>query len=290
MVPMLDADLVLPARSLVGECPMWWARAGLLAWVDPPQQVVHLTDPDSGRDDVVHLGVDVSAVAPAASDRLVVAVPDGCGLLDPTTRELVQLARVELPTPGRFNDGACDPAGRFWAGTFAWDLAPGAGRLYRFEPDGTAVCVLDGITVSNGMRWSPDGAVFYYIDSMTNSVDAFAFDVDRGTITDRRVAVSLPEGGADGMTVDSDGCLWVARWGHGEVNRFTPQGRLDRTVRVPVRYVTSCEFGGPDLDVLYITTSSSAGGDPSTMDPAPAGGLFACRPGVSGLSAREFAG
>jgi sugar lactone lactonase YvrE len=290
VVHVFDAELVLDARSLVGECPMWWPEARRLVWVDPPRHAVHLTDLD-GQDDVeVPLGVDVSAVAPAAGHRLVVAVPDGIGLLDPQSTVFTRLARVELPAPGRFNDGACDPAGRFWAGTFARDLSPGAGRLYRFDAYGHADCVLDGITVSNGMRWSADGRVFYYIDSMTNSVDAFTFDVDSGSITDRRVAVELPEGGADGMTVDADGCLWVARWGLGKVDRFTPEGRLDRTIRVPVRYVTSCEFGGPDLDVLYITTSSSPGGDPTTIEAAPAGGLFACRPGPTGVAARAFAG
>ena len=290
MAAVIDADLVLDARSLVGECPMWWPAESALVWVDPPRHVVHVTDPSTGHDREITLATDVSAVAPAMSGGFVVAVADGIGLLDPYTHAFRRLGAVALAPPGRFNDGACDPAGRFWAGTFAWDLAPGGGALYRFAHDGAATRVLGGVTVSNGMRWSPDGRVFYYIDSMTGSVDAFAFDAERGAIADRRSVVALADGGADGMTVDAEGCLWVALWGHGVVNRYTPEGALDRTVRVPTRYVTSCEFGGADLDVLYITSSASASGDPNAMEPAPAGAVFACRPGVRGLPARTFAG
>jgi sugar lactone lactonase YvrE len=287
-VTTIDAELILDARAAVGECPMWWAERSLLVWVDPPRRAVHLTDPHTAADRVVLLDLEVSAVAPAGGD-LVVAVEDGIGLLDPDDGTFRRLVKVPLDPPGRFNDGACDPAGRFWAGTFAWDLAPGAGALYRFDADGTATRVLDGITVSNGLRWSPAGDVLYYIDSMAGSVDGFAFDTATGTIGARHVVVPLPDGGADGMTVDAEGGLWVALWGHGEVRRFTPDGRLDRTVRVPSRHVTSCEFGGPDLDVLYLTSSASPTGASDSSEPSPAGGLFACRPGVSGLPARPFA-
>lgn len=288
MVHTVDAELLLDVQAQVGECPVWWRERAALVWVDPPRRVVHVTDVAARTDREVVLPVEVSAIAPAATGGFVVAVEDGVGRLDLDSGELVRICTVALDAPGRFNDGACDPAGRFFAGTFAWDLSPGRGVLYRFDPDGNATRVLAGITVSNGMRWSPSGDVFYYVDSMANSVDAFAYDASLGTLRDRRVFVSLPKGGADGITVDADGGVWVALWGHGEIHRYGADGRHDRTVRVPTRYVTSCEFGGAALDVLYITSSAVPMGDVACPEPRPAGALFRCRPGVVGLPARRF--
>jgi sugar lactone lactonase YvrE len=287
-VTVIDAGLLLDAHADVGECPTWWGARNLLAWVDPPRRVVHLTDPTTLDDRTVELESEVSALAPATDGRLVVAIEDGAGMLDVDTGAFTRLATVTLAQPGRFNDGACDPAGRFWAGTFSRKLTPGAGALYRFDAQGGVTRVLDGVTVSNGMRWSPDGGTFYYIDSMRNSVDAFTFDVDEGTLRDRRVLIPLRKGGGDGMTVDADGCLWVALWGHGEVRRFTPDGRHDRSVRVPAPNVTSCEFGGPALDTLYITSACTVGGPKQPKQPRPAGAVFVCTPGVTGLPARPF--
>ena len=285
-VPVIDAALLLDVHAQLGESPTWWAERGVLAWVDITQRVVHLTDPTTLDDRVVTLESEVSALAPATDGRLVVAIEDGIGLLDVDSGEFTRLATVDHPLPSRFNDGACDPAGRFWVGTFARKMTAGAGALYRFDAHGVVAQVLDDITVSNGMRWSPDGGTFYYIDSMRNAVEAFDFDADEGTLRDRRVAVDLPGGGGDGMTVDRDGGIWVARWGFGVVHRFTSDGRLDRTVRVPATYVTSCEFGGPALDMLYITSASVGSGQ--GVEPCPAGSLFVCRPGVAGLPARPF--
>lgn len=284
----IDAELLLGCQAHVGECPVWWPERNALVWVDPPRRVVHVTDVTTRDDREVLLPLEVSAVAPAVGGRFVVAVEDGIGLLDLDTGAFERVGTLAPDPPGRFNDGACDPAGRFLAGTFAWDLAPGAGALYRFEPDGAVTRLLDGVTVSNGMRWSPDGRVFYYVDSMTGTVDAFDYDTATGTLHDRRAAITLPDGGADGITVDAEGGVWVALWGHGEIRRYLPDGRHERTVRVPTRYVTSCEFGGPALDVLYITSSAVPMSDVAAIEPRPAGALFVCKPGVVGLPARTF--
>jgi sugar lactone lactonase YvrE len=292
MPKRVEAELFLDVHAHVGECPLWWPERDSLVWVDPPRRVVHVTDTVAGSDREVTLDGEVSAVAPAQSGAFVVAVEDGIGLLDLDTGAFERISTLVPDPAGRFNDGACDPAGRFLAGTFAWDMSPQAGALFRFDPDGSVARVLDGVTVSNGLRWSPDGEVMYYIDSMTGTVDAFRYDIDTGALHDRRALVTLPdadaEGGADGMTVDAEGGLWVAVWGHGEIRRFTPDGRHDCTVGVPTRYVTSCEFGGPALDILYITSSAVPMGDPTAIEPRPAGALFACRPGVTGLPARRF--
>ncbi|MFF0450014.1 SMP-30/gluconolactonase/LRE family protein [Streptomyces sp. NPDC004609] len=178
----------------------------------------------------------------------------------------------------RFNDGGCDPDGRFYCGTMAYDVAPGRGSLLRLDTDGSVTRVLTGVTISNGLAWSPDTA--------TGRVDAFDYDTERG-LTARRTAVRIPDaaGLPDGLAVDAEGHLWVALWGGSAVHRYTPQGRLDAVVELPATQVTACAFGGPDLDRLYITTSRMG------LDPAAeplAGALFRADVGVPGLPAGAY--
>jgi sugar lactone lactonase YvrE len=156
------------------------------------------------------------------------------------------------------NDGACDPQGRFWAGTLADDHHDGGGALYRLERDGTIELMLDGLTISNGLGWSPDGETMYLVDSGPRVINAFAFDPDRGTISDRRTLVTVPEdiGAPDGMTVDADGDLWVAIYGGARVNRYTPDGLLRETYPLPAGQCTCCAFGGPGLHQLFVTTAT----------------------------------
>jgi sugar lactone lactonase YvrE len=289
-----DVDVVLDGSAACGECPGWWAERSRLTWVDAPRGEVHLFDPATGLDTHVTLDHDVGAVAPRSSGGLVAAVADGFAFVDPDTGAATPVATVSIDPPGRMNDGQCDPFGRFWAGTLAHGMVPGAGSLYRLDPDGTVTRVLDDVTCSNGMAWSADGATMYYVDSLRYAVDAFTV-TPHGALADRRTFVAVggeAEGGAgpDGVAIDADGCLWVAVWGAGEVRRFTPAGVLDVVVRVPAPYVTSCAFGGPGLDVLYLTSAASPMGDGGPQLPAPSGSLFACRPGPSGLPARTFAG
>ncbi len=184
------------------------------------------------------------------------------------------------------NDGACDPDGRFYCGSMAYDAAPGRGALYRLDPDGTVSVVLTGATISNGLAWSPDGTLAYYIDSPTHRVDVFDYDRERG-LRGRRPFVSIPAsaGLPDGLAVDAAGGLWVAMHGGSAVLHFRPDGTAGGRVDLPVRDVTACTFGGPSLDRLYITTSRYSG-DPSPL----AGALFAADVGVPGLPALPFAG
>ena len=300
MRTVTDVDVVLPARAACGECPGWWAERALLTWVDPPRAEVHRFDPATGLDRHVTFDRDVGAVAQRSSGGFVAAVADGFAFLDPDGPGLTKVATIVPDPPGRMNDGQCDPAGRFWAGTLAHGMVEGAGSLYRLDPDRTVTRVLDGVTCSNGMGWSADGTTMYYVDSLRYAVDAFTVTPD-GALTDRRTLVTVggaAEGGGedaggagpDGLAVDADGCVWVAVWGAGEVRRYSPAGRLDTVVRVPAPYVTSCAFGGPALDVLYVTSAAIPMGEHGPHLPAPSGALFACRPGVAGLPARTFAG
>jgi len=189
------------------------------------------------------------------------------------------------------NDGRCDALGRFWAGTVGVNehglAAEGAGALYCLEPDGTVRRVLDGVSLSNGLDWSPDGRRLYYVDSLAGGIDAYDFDLASGELGERGRVVELgpaaETGFVDGICVDADGCLWAAVWGAGEVRRYTPAGELDRVVAVPVSQPTSCVFAGESLDVLVIT-SARRGLAPEALEREPlAGSVFACRPGPTGL-------
>jgi sugar lactone lactonase YvrE len=207
-------------------------------------------------------------------------------------------AAVEVDAPASFlNDGRCDALGRFWAGSVGiapdGNAAPGSGGLHRLDGDGSVTTALRGLSLANGMDWSPDGRKMYLIDSLSGGIDAFDFDLAAGELGRRRRAVELGlepgQGFADGMCVDADGCLWTAIWGTGEVRRYTPDGALERTLAMPVSQPTSCAFAGPELDVLVITSAWHRLAPAQRAAEPHAGGIFCARPGVSGLPGHEFA-
>jgi sugar lactone lactonase YvrE len=201
------------------------------------------------------------------------------------------LATVETDRPqNRMNDGACDPAGRFWAGTMALDERPHAGALYRLDPDLTVRTMLTDVTISNGIDWSPDGRRMYYVDSPTRRIDVFDFDPGTGAIADRRPFVDVPaeSGIPDGITVDAAGFVWLALWGGAALHRYDPDGARERAVALPVSHPTSCAFGGPGLDELYVTSARrDLTRDERARQPM-AGGLLRLRPGVAGRPAHVF--
>jgi len=287
-----DAELALDAHAVLGEGCLWDAGAQRLIWVDITQGQVHRSDVASGRTESTSVGQHVGAVA-LRRDKpgLALALRDGYGLLTDAGVEIIAPVCAENPKV-RMNDGKPDRAGRFWAGTMAYDQAPGAGTLYRLDADRTATTMLQGVTISNGLDWTPDDRLMYYIDTPTHRVDAFAFDAERGLLGERRPVVEIPrgEGSPDGMTLDADGGLWVAHWGGSRVCHYLPDGRLDCEVLLPVSQVSCCCFGGPDLDTLFITTASS-GLSPEQLAAEPhAGGVFACRPGATGRPPFRYGG
>jgi len=188
------------------------------------------------------------------------------------------------------NDAACDPQGRFWAGTLADDHRPGGGALYRLERDGRTELMLDGLTISNGLGWSPDGATMYLVDSGPRIVHAFAFDADRGTISAGRELVRVPEevGAPDGMTVDAVGDLWVAIYGGGRVNRYSPEGVLRQVLNVPAKQSTSCAFAGAELNRLYVTTATEAWSDEQRRAEPTAGLIYRFDTDATGRPAALF--
>ncbi len=290
-VERLEAELALEARSELGEGPMWDADLRRLVWVDITGSSVHRYDPERGHHESANVGQPVGAVVCRGASGLVVAVRDGFGFLDFERGELELVAEVEAEMPGnRMNDGKCDTAGRFWAGTMSSAGDRPTGALYRLDSDLSVTRVLDGVTISNGIAWSPDDRQMYYIDSPSYRVDVFDYDVERGEIANRRTLFELPPNGGlpDGMTVDAEGLLWIAFWGAGAVRRYTPDGLLAAVVELPVSLVTSCAFGGDDLRDLYITSASGPLSPEQAVAQPHAGGLFRARPGVSGLPPRGF--
>jgi sugar lactone lactonase YvrE len=234
-----------------------------------------------------HVGTIAAALRPRRGGGAVIGVERGFALED-VDGTLTTLDELWTDTRVRMNDGGCDPDGRFYCGSMAYDKTPGAAALYRLDPDGSARVVLEQLTISNGIEWSPDGSRAYYNDTDTSRVDLFDYERDAGLVH-RRTFVEVPagDGRPDGLTVDAEGGVWVALNHSGTVRRFTPDGRPDAVVEVPPRQVTACTFGGDRLDELYITTSRE--NLPPGDDPL-AGSLFRAHVGVQGLPAREFAG
>lgn len=289
-----DAHLVLDARATLGEGPLWDPVERRLRWVDILASRVHAFDPATGLDTWIDVGSHVGTVANRAKGGLMLAQRAGFTRIDPGSTTPVPVAEpADHPAGNRFNDGKCDPAGRFWAGTMAYDCTPGAGALYRLDPDGRITVLARGFTIANGLAWDLHRARFYHIDSPTGCVFAWDYDHAAGTIANRRVVIRTgpQDGSPDGMAMDVEGKLWVAHWGGSQVVRWDPEtGAALERIQVPATQPTACAFGGERLDTLYIT-SAREGLAPEQLARQPhAGGLFAVRPGVCGMHASPFAG
>ena len=274
--------LDVPAAEL-GEGPCWDAETQSLLWVDIPAARVHRLSA-AGVHSSWGVGQLVGAVVPRARGGLVVAAGHEFLSLDPLTGTVAKLAAVPDRPGIRMNDGKCDLAGRFYAGTMADDESPGEGSLYRLNTDQSITEIYTGVGISNGIAWSPDNSVMYYIDSLAYRVDALDYDPSSGRMGERRPFVTLGSADVmpDGMTTDSEGGVWVAIWGGGVIQRYDSEGRLIGVVRVPAANVTSCTFGGPELDLLYITTAAGPG--------RSAGAVFSCESGVRGLPTFPYRG
>ncbi|MFE9681508.1 SMP-30/gluconolactonase/LRE family protein [Streptomyces sp. NPDC006285] len=290
-------DVAVRAEAALGEGPTWDVGAQRLIWIDILGSRVFTYDPVSGRRTVMTTEQHVGAAKPRTGGGLVVNLRDGVGLYGPDSGpdadsgsgsggEDFRWLHHEAVPGRRANDAAVAPDGALWTGTMRYDEAPGGGSLSRIAPDGTAEVVLDDVTVSNGTGWSPDGRLMYYIDTPTRRIDVFDFDGQR--ITNRRQLAVVDEGDGfpDGLTVDAEGCVWVALWDGGAVRRYTPSGVLDRVVELPVPRVTACAFGGAGLTDLYITTARTG-----LEAPHPLAGSLLVVPGAGkGLPHPPFAG
>jgi L-arabinonolactonase len=289
-------EIAVRAGDRLGESAFWDARRGRLWWVDIPYPSrLHQLDPSTGATRDWAMPEMVTCVRAARDGRtLIAACHTGLARIDAETGALERLYDPEPHRPfNRGNDGATDPRGRFWFGTMQNNLSPDggdypliedSGAFYRLDADLKTTLFEDNIGVSNSTAFSPDGRTMYFCDTRRGVIWAYNYDLETGVPSNRREFARFERGHPDGSTVDAEGGLWNARWGGGCVVRYTPDGRYDRVIELPTPKVTSCAFGGPGLEWLFITT---AGGGPGGSDPE-AGHLYVCRPGVRGVEAAEF--
>ena len=281
----MPASTLLPLALDLGESPVWDAASGSLLFVDVSSGMIYRRH--RGALERYAFGQPVGAALPADDGGLVVAARDGVYLAAADASNPVVLAPIEADDPrNRMNDAKVDPAGRLWTGTMAFDFTPGAAALYRVDGRRTDV-VLPNLTISNGMDWSPDMSLMYFIDSGTYRIDVMDFDAASGHVSDRRPFSALPEssGMPDGLTVDAEGGVWVAYFGAGVVRRFDADGVWDHTIEVDAPQVTSCCFGGEDLEELFITSARYGMSDAEIAAHPLSGSVFTVKPGVRGRAA-----
>ena len=291
---MNEARVVLKSGAKLGEGSIWDSREKCLWWVDITEGLVHRFDPTTGENRTREVGQMVGTVVMRETGGLLVAIEKGIATLDFESGRLDMVAQPEADKPtNRFNDGKCDPAGRFWAGTLSLTGEEKAGRLYVYDASGRVRAMVSGVTTSNGIVWSHDRTTMYFIDTPTFEVWAYDYDFETGEIANRRtvVEVSRDLGFPDGMTIDAEGMLWIAHWGGWRVNRWDPGTglRID-SVRIPAKCVTSCAFGGDDLKTLYVTTAGGTSGENDDPEDPNGGHLFAWESPVAGVEAFRFAG
>lgn len=280
-------------RAILGEGPVWHQHK--LYWVDIEGRKVIIYDPRTATEHIIDLPERVGCVWPCAnSDTLLCGLQSGFASLDPATGSLAALNDPESNLPStRFNDGKCDPLGRLWAGSMDMDENAPIGSLYMLDHDQQVTRQWPNVTVSNGLAWDPDGKTFYYIDSPTRQVAAFDYDPASGTLTNRRTIVTIPdgEGFPDGMTIDAEGNLWIALWQGWGIVRYNPKSgeRLSK-LNLPVEKVTSCTFGGPGLNELYITTARIGLDSAAAAAQPDAGALFRIETSTTGIPTVPFRG
>lgn len=290
-----QAELVLDAKAELGEGALWDERTQQLYWVDIIGQSLHVYNPASNEDKRYPVGQMVSTVVLSETGEVLLAVENGFARFDLASEKLTILIDPEADKPSnRFNDGKCDPAGRFWAGTMDRSATtPNMGNLYRLDPDRSVHTMLTEVSISNGIVWTADRKTMYFIDSIPYTVTAFDYDNVTGNISNPRVVIQVPEtmGMPDGMAIDCEGMLWIAHFFGGAVHRWNPHtGQVMETIRLPTSNVTSCAFGGVHLDELYITTARESLSEDQRSRETHAGGLFRVKLDTVGTLTYRFKG
>jgi sugar lactone lactonase YvrE len=292
---MSSHRVALDIRASLGEGPVWCPREQVLFWLDSRLGLVNRFDPATGENRSWRMPEPIGSMALRERGGIIAALASGIALVEFDSGAIDWLIRVEHAADGmRFNDGKCDRRGRFWTGTMVEHLkAPALGALYRVDADHSVTQVLGEVRMTNGIGWSPDDAVMYFTDTAAGAIYALDYDIATGAVANQRVfATTTPETGwADGLTVDAEGGVWSAGFGRGRLNRYAPDGRLERVLELPVAQVTSIMFGGPDLGTLYVTTAGAAVRKPGARTEHRAGMLLAVDDvGVRGLPEPRFAG
>ena len=300
---MAEIREVTATDAILGESPVWSPRERVLYWVDIKAPAIHRYDPQTGHDQVWPLAQEIGSIALRRGGGLVAALRDGFAFVGADMTTLGWIADPEPDRPlSRFNDGKCDRQGRFWAGTMHDPPGPPetyferdpVGRLYRLDADGTCRAVVDGILVSNGLAWSPDGEIMYFTDSPRRTIWAYPYDPATGDVGERRLFAEIPDapgrGTGDGATVDAEGYYWSAEFRGGRLVRYAPDGGVDRMIDLPVSRPTACAFGGDDLATLYVTSAKIMLTRTELAAEPLAGALLALDVGARGLPEAEFKG
>jgi sugar lactone lactonase YvrE len=283
-------EVALPSTDLLGEGP-WWSVAEQALWrVDIPACLLHRWRPADGKTTTYRLPSEIGFAVPGRDGRIAVGLRQGLAVFDPADGSVEVLAhpapeRAEL----RFNDGKTDRAGRLWGGTTTDEERAPTAALHRLTDGGALHTEVEGIVISNGLGWSPDGETMYYTDSVPRTIWAYDFDPDTAAMSNRRVFATDDDCYPDGLTVDALGGVWSAKWDGGRVVRYEPDGTVSEVVEAPVARPTSCMFGGPGLDVLYVT-SARKGLDDDELEATPAGSVLAIVPGVAGIAEVPWSG
>lgn len=289
----VEPVLVVDKPAIVGEGALWDAQSKVLYWVDILSHELYIYDPASGENRTVLTCQSIGTVVPRARGGVAVALHNGFATIDLSTDKITPLVDPERMVPAnRFNDGKCDPAGRFWAGTMEFNGEANRGALYCLETDHSVKKKVEPVTISNGIVWTADYKTMYYVDTALNSVRAYDYDIGSGDIANERLVIENEGGGHfDGMSIDAEGMLWIALFGGAGVKRYDPNsGVLLRDIGLPMSQVTSCAFGGENLDELYIT-SAAINLDKAGMAQQPlAGSLVKIDPGVQGVEAYAYGG
>jgi sugar lactone lactonase YvrE len=284
-------DCIVRGPDELGECTVWDEREQLLWWVDIRAPALKSYNPANGGVQALALREVIGSFGLTRVGGMVAGMKSGLYLLDPHSGALDLLAAPEQNLPqNRFNDGRCDRAGRFWAGTMADGPRAPAGSLYRLDPDGSCSRMQSHIHVPNSIAWSPDDRIMYFADTHVSLLWAYDYDLAHGTLRNERVFADCTNrpGRPDGSCVDAEGCLWNAEYGGGRVVRYRADGRIDQVIELPVSNVTCCCFGGEKLDTLYISTARQKMSAEQIAREPLAGALFACRPGAQGLVEARF--
>ena len=290
---MSEVEVAAGGNAVLGESPVWSPDEAALYWVDINNPTVHRLDPATGERRHWLIETETGSIGLAEPGRLVAGLRTGLHFLDLETGKIEKICDPEGEgrfNENRMNDGKVDRAGRFWVGTMNDPGHEAQGTLWRIDGEGNAEPMMREIRIPNALCWSPDSSVMYFTDSYSHQIWAFDFDLEGGTFENKRVFAAIPEdrGVPDGATVDAEGFVWCAHMFGGKVSRFAPDGTVERTIELPVPQVTSCAFGGPDLDTLYITTASLRMDRAALAEQPLAGALFATDPGVRGLPEPVF--
>jgi sugar lactone lactonase YvrE len=286
------AMLVLDSQSALGEGPLWDHKKKILYWVDIIGAKLHIHDPEKNDNHTIQFDQFISTVVPEQPGQLILAMQHGLYRYNIALNRLTKICNPEEDkVSNRFNDGKCDSKGRFWAGTMDLDGKKDCGSLYRFDTDGRITKVLSPVSISNGIAWSPDKKFMYFIDTPTNKVSTYNYEETTGNISYHGTGAEIPVemGSPDGMTIDAEGMIWVAHWGGAMVSRWDPySSKLLDTIQIAAKNVTSCTFGGENLDELFITTARDGLNEDDLAAYPQSGGLFKVKASVKGLPANHY--